>query len=51
MGYQCVLVRLRNRRIIPEAIVLNGEMLRVPDGTEPFRAEDIEAIELPEKRS
>ena len=44
MGYQRVQVRLKDGRSIPDAIVLNADILDVAEPITPFCAEDIEDL-------
>ena len=46
MGYQRVRVRLKAGRTVDEALVYNASVLEVPDGVEPFGAQDIAQIAL-----
>ena len=46
MGYQRVLVRLRDGRNVGNAMVFNAEVLQVPDEIPPFKANDIVDVEL-----
>lgn len=46
MGYQQVRVRLKAGQTVDDALVYNASVLAVPDGVEPFSAQDIAQIEL-----
>jgi len=46
MGYQRVQVRLRTGRTINDALVYNASVLEIPDSVAPFRAQDIDDIEM-----
>lgn len=46
MGYQRVRVRLKDGRTVENAIVLNAEILEVPDDAPKFSPNDIADIEL-----
>ena len=45
MGYQRVLVRLKDGRTLENMLVLNGQVLEVPDAVRRFDSTDILAIE------
>ncbi|MGH7614605.1 MAG: hypothetical protein ACREMW_11280 [Gemmatimonadales bacterium] len=45
MGYQRVLVRLKDGRMLENVVVLNGQVLEVPDAVREFTSRDILAIE------
>lgn len=46
MGYQRVRVRLKDGRTLDDAVVLNAEILQVPDSIRILRPSDIVEIEL-----
>ena len=41
MGYQRVLIRLKDGRNVENAVVFNSEVLQVPDEIPPFQSDDI----------
>ncbi|MBI4479108.1 MAG: hypothetical protein HY651_03705 [Acidobacteria bacterium] len=49
MGYQRVHIRLRDGRDVENAIVLNSEVLEIPDDIAPFRPDDIIDVGLEEQ--
>ena len=46
MGYQRVLVRLKDGRNVQNAIVFNSELLEVPDEIPPFKSDDIVDVQV-----
>lgn len=46
MGYQQVELHLKNGRIIPELIVLNAEVIPLPDQYKDITEKDIEKISI-----
>jgi hypothetical protein len=45
MGYQRVLVRLKDGRTLENVVVFNGQVLEVPDALRKFTSRDILTIE------
>lgn len=44
MGYQRVRLRLKDGRLIPDAVVLNADVLDIPAPATSFCAEDIQEL-------
>ena len=46
MGYQRVLIRLKDGRNVENALVFNSEVLQVPDEIPPFKPDDIVDVQV-----